>query len=30
VDARSGKKLAGGMLARREDLESLERALAKK
>lgn len=30
VDARSGKKLAGGMLARREDLEALERALAKK
>lgn len=30
VDARSGKKLAGGMLARREDLESLERMLAKK
>ncbi len=30
VDARSGKKLTGGMLARREDLEALARALGGK
>ena len=30
VDARSGRKLAGGMLARREDLAALARALGGK
>ncbi|MCA9616213.1 MAG: hypothetical protein H6721_27565 [Sandaracinus sp.] len=29
VDSRSGKKLVGGMLARREDVDALERSLSK-